>query len=256
MGNDDKFRVYDDDVPEQAEEAYDKLADWYSARKRGSYEFKIQLPAILNLLGDLHGKSLIDIGCGPGAYSVEFAKIGANVLGVDLSKKMLDKARNNAQMADVKLTLQKADAHALPCTDESFDVVVLILTILNTKIVEEAARVLKPSGMLLFSDTHPLIESKGGWEGNNIGAARIVEDYFSQDKRAWRIKPGLGQTITLKYYARTIEQCVDLIADAGFKILRIVEPKPGKDLKESDPVHYDKCSRIPYFIIYLAQKYM
>jgi len=47
-----------------------------------------------------------------------------------------------------------------------------------------------------------------------------------------------------------------LIADAGFKILRIVEPKPAKDLKKSDPVHYDKCSRIPYFIIYLAQKYM
>jgi len=256
LNGDEKFRVYDDDVPEQAEEAYDKLADWYSARKRGSYEFKIQLPAILNLLGSLRGKSLIDIGCGPGAYSVEFAKRGANVLGVDLSKKMLDKARNNAKMANVKLKLQKADAHSLPYTEDSFDVAVLILTILNTKIVEEAARVLKPGGLLLFSDTHPLIESKGRWEGNNIGPARIVEDYFSQDKRKWQIKPGLGQTITLKYYTRTIEQCVNMIADAGFKILRIVEPKPGKDVKESDPVHYDRCSRIPYFIIYLAQKYV
>jgi hypothetical protein len=47
-----------------------------------------------------------------------------------------------------------------------------------------------------------------------------------------------------------------MIADAGFRILRIVEPKPGKDLKKSDPVPYDKCSRIPYFIVYLAQKYM
>jgi len=47
-----------------------------------------------------------------------------------------------------------------------------------------------------------------------------------------------------------------MIADAGFKILRIAEPKPRKDLKKSDPAHYDKCSRIPYFIIYLAEKHM
>jgi len=256
LNSDERFRVYDDDVPEQAEEAYDKIADWYSARKMGSYEFKMQLPAILNLLGDLRWKSLIEIGCGPGAYSVEFAKRGADVLGVDISQRMLDKAGDNAEAANVKLALQKADAHSLPYTDESFDVAVLILTILNTKMVEEAARVLKPGGLLLFSDTHPINESKGRWEGNEIGAARIVEDYFSQDKREWRIKLGPERTVTTKYYARTIEQCVDMIADAGFKILRIVEPKPRKVVKKSDPVHYDRCSRVPYFIIYLAEKHM
>jgi len=68
LNSNEKFRVYDYDIPEQAEEAWDKLADWYSTRKKGSCEFKIQLPAILNLLGNLHGKSLIDIGCGPGTY--------------------------------------------------------------------------------------------------------------------------------------------------------------------------------------------
>jgi ubiquinone/menaquinone biosynthesis C-methylase UbiE len=258
LSSNEKSRVYDDEVPEQAEEAYDEIADWYSARKRGSYEFKIQLPAILNLLGDLRGKSLIDIGCGSGAYSVEFAERGANVLGVDISRKMLDKATDNAETANVKLKLQKADAHSLPYTDESFDVAVLILTILNSQMVEEAARVLKPSGLLLFSDTHPIIESKGGWERNDVGAGRIVEDYFSQDKGEWRIKPSPGRTITLKYHTRTktFEQCVNMIADGGFKILRIVEPKPGKDVKKSDPVHYDRCSRVPYFVIYLAQKHM
>lgn len=254
MNSDGEFRVYDDDVPEQAEEAYDGIADWYSARKRGSYEFKIQLPAILNLLSDLRGKSLIDIGCGPGAYSVEFARRGADVLGVDISRRMLDKARNTAKMTNLTLTLQKADAHSLPYADDSFDVAVLILTILNSKMVEEAARVLKLGGLLLFSDTHPIIESKGRWEGDDIGAGRIVEDYFSQDKREWRTKPSPRRTIILKYYTRTIEQCVNMIADAGFKILRILEPKPGKDVKKNDQAHYDICSRVPFFIIYLAER--
>jgi len=255
LNNNEKFAVYDYDMPEQAEEAWDKLAHWYSARKKGSYEFKIQLPAILNLLGNLRGKSLIDIGCGPGTYSVEFAKKGANVLGMDLSQKMLDKARNDAKMADVKLTLQRADAHLIPCTDDCFDIAVIILAILNDKIVEEAARVLKPGGLLLISDTHPTLEAKGHWKSNKIGTPRIIEDYFSREKKKWQISYNTEHAVTLEYYTQTIEQCVNMIADAGFKILRIVEPKPTKDLQKSDPAHYDKCSRIPYFIIYLTQKH-
>ena len=252
--DDKKFPVYDDEAPEQAEEAWDKLADWYSARKRNSYEFKIQSPAILSLLGDLHGKRLLDIGCGPCIYSLEFAKKGADVFALDISRMMLKNARNNVETTDIKLALMRADAHSLPCKDDSFDIVVLILTILNPRMLKEAARVLKPEGLLLFSDTHPIVESKRRWESDAADAPLIVEDYFLQDKREWRINHGSGQPLTLKYCARTVEQCVDMIAHEGFKILRIAEPKPRKDVKESDPLHYGRCSRIPYFIIYLAEK--
>lgn len=255
MNKKERFRVYDDDIPEQAEKGYDTIADWYSLRKRGSYEFKILLPTILNLLGNLHRKNLIDIGCGPCAYSVEFAKREAKVFGLDISRKMLDKAKNNAETTNMKLTLLKADAHFLPFMNESFDLAVLILTILNAKIVQEAARVLKPDGLLLFSDTHPIIESKGRWESNGMDARRIIEDYFSQDKREWRIEPSPGRTVIFKYCTRTIEQCVNMIVDTGFKILRIAEPKPGTDVRKSDLMHYDRCSRISYFIVYLAQKH-
>ena len=256
MDNEDRFRVFDDDIPEQAKEAYDELADWYSARKKDSYEFKILLPVILNLLGNLRGKSLVDVGCGSCAYSVEFAKRGADVYGVDISQKMLEKAMHNANMRNVRLELQKADMHSLPYKDGRFEIVILTLTILNTKIVQEASRVLKSHGLLLYADTHPIIEARGSWESDKFGTPIIIEDYFSGEKREWRIKHAPGEKIVLKYYTRTIEQCVNMLADAGFKILRIAEPKPGNDVEKGDPIHYDRCSRIPYFIIYLAQKHV
>lgn len=218
-------------MPEQAEKAYDEIAEWYSSRKEGSYEFKILLPTILNLLGIIRHKDLLDIGCGPGIYAGELAKRGANVFGIDISRKMLDKARNNTETTNTKVELLKADVHLLPFKDESFDIAVLILTILNAKIIREAARVLKSKGILLFSDTHPVIESKGKWESNIIGAGRIVEDYFSQDKRERRIEPTQGKSIILKYYACTIEQCVNVFANVRFKILRIAEPRPRIDVR-------------------------
>jgi 2-polyprenyl-3-methyl-5-hydroxy-6-metoxy-1,4-benzoquinol methylase len=52
--------------------------------------------------GDLHGKRVLDIGCGPGRYAVEFAKRGAaEVVGVDLSDEMLGLARQEAERAGV-----------------------------------------------------------------------------------------------------------------------------------------------------------
>lgn len=170
MDSNKRFQVYDEDIPEQAEKAYDEIAEWYSARKRGSYEFKILLPAILNLLGNMHGKNLLDVGCGPGIYASELVKRGADVLGIDISRKMLDKARTNTKAISTEVAFLKADAQFLPFKDGSFDIAVLILTILNTKIVQEVSRILKPKGTLLFSDTHPIIESKGRWESNTIGA--------------------------------------------------------------------------------------
>lgn len=113
---------------------------------------------------------------------------------------------------------------------------------------------LRPDGLLLFADTHPMIEAKGKWKSSGFGAPIIIENYFQRDRSKWQIQYSTEKTITLEYCSRTIEQCVNMIADAGLKILRMVEPRPRRDLRKSDPAHYDRCSRIPYFIIYLAQK--
>lgn len=51
--------------------------------------------------GDVKGKRILDIGCGSGPYSVEFARLGAQVVGLDFAKPMLELARRRAQEAGV-----------------------------------------------------------------------------------------------------------------------------------------------------------
>ena len=55
--------------------------------------------------GDVTGKSILDIGCGSGVYSVEFARRGAKrVLGIDFSEPMLELARASARSAGTTAT--------------------------------------------------------------------------------------------------------------------------------------------------------
>ena len=57
--------------------------------------------------GDVTGKSLLDIGCGSGIYSIEFAKRGArHVTGLDFSEPMLELAREGARKADVDAKIE------------------------------------------------------------------------------------------------------------------------------------------------------
>ncbi len=65
----------------------------------------------LEAIGNLEGKTILDVGCGAGRYSVELATKGATVVGVDFSEEMLTMARKRAQDAGMsnKMTFVSAD---------------------------------------------------------------------------------------------------------------------------------------------------
>jgi 2-polyprenyl-3-methyl-5-hydroxy-6-metoxy-1,4-benzoquinol methylase len=78
----------------------------------------------LGALGDLEGRRILDVGCGSGRYSVELARQGAQVVGVDFSEEMLTMARERAEGAEVtdRTTFISGDFTTwAPETDERFD---------------------------------------------------------------------------------------------------------------------------------------
>lgn len=102
------------------------------------------------------GGRLLDVGCGPGLFSIAAAKLGWSVTGIDLSQRMLDEARANAQEAGRPAIFQIGNAEAPDFAPESFDAVVNRYLLWNLPHPEEALaawlRLLKPGGKLLVSD--------------------------------------------------------------------------------------------------------
>lgn len=73
---------------------------------------------------EVHGKSLLDIGCGPGWLTVMYAKHGANVTAIDLTSQALVLTKAALSENKVSASLKVASAEQLPFPDKSFDVVV------------------------------------------------------------------------------------------------------------------------------------
>jgi SAM-dependent methyltransferase len=106
---------------------------------------------------------VLDLGCGAGRCAVALAELGLEVVGVDLSRTMIEAARLQAQMAGVEVGFQVMDAMDLELPAESFEVVLCAYNGLELlpgiagkrRALAEAWRVLAPGGRLIFS-THSL----------------------------------------------------------------------------------------------------
>ncbi len=108
----------------------------------------------LNVLGDVAGKDVIELGCGTAYFSAWLARRGARPVGVDITPAQLETARRLQAETGVEFPLIEADAAEVPVADESFD---LVLSEYGASIwvdpyrwIPEAGRLLRPAGELVF----------------------------------------------------------------------------------------------------------
>ena len=102
--------------------------------------------------------SVLDIGCGPGFFSVILAEMGYQVTAVDYTESMLKEARNNAGIWRDRICFLRMNAEQLEFPENRFDVIVTRNLTWNLPHPEKAygewCRVLKPGGLLLNFDAN------------------------------------------------------------------------------------------------------
>lgn len=118
---------------------------------------------IVEILGDLRGKDLLDVGCGLGEASVFFSKLGANVTASDISEGMLEKTKELAQAHDQKLNYHLSSSVDMELKDKSFDIIYAGNLLHHVNIKETLSKIsphLRKNGTLVTWDPlayNPLI---------------------------------------------------------------------------------------------------
>jgi SAM-dependent methyltransferase len=145
-----------------------------------------QLPeSELRIVGDVSGKDVLELGCGAAHWSILLAQEGARAVGLDNSGRQLEHARELMAAAGVDFPLVHSSAEDVPLPDASFDVVFCDhggMTFGDPyRTVPEAARLLRPGGLLAFSHSTPLALVCWSAKTDTI-ERRLIGDYFGMHR--------------------------------------------------------------------------
>ncbi|GAA4275525.1 class I SAM-dependent methyltransferase [Aquimarina mytili] len=140
-------------------EKYDIIGiDYNTTRKADTYLFN----KLLHLLYPTQNGVYLDIGCGTGNYTSEFAKKGYQFIGIDPSTKMLEKAKKQNNSIQWKV----GKAESIELSNQSVNGIIASLTLHHWQDLDqgfsELNRVLKPNGDIVIFTATPL-QMKGYW---------------------------------------------------------------------------------------------
>lgn len=158
------------------------------------------------------GKRIIDVGCGDGALARHMAKAGARVLGVECGPRQLKKALAAPAMDNVRIV--EGMGQSLPAASGEADAVVFFNSLhhipapLMGKALEEAARALKPGGLVYISEPLP--------EGPYFETCRPADDETevrAQAYHALRTTSALKQVQEFRYVHTMVLRTFDTFRD-------------------------------------------
>ena len=261
-------------------EGYSKLRE-----REGNANVLFEMPALFSMLPDLHGKTVLDLGCGFGEHCMHFVNQGAaKVVGVDISEKMLKVARKENNAPNI-VYLRMAMEH-ISELDEYFDLVVSSLAFHYVEdfeqLIKDCYDLLKPGGVLLFSQEHPLASCyglvKSATDKSDVarqsadtqqldGGAQEPElaSRWTKDENGKKLYVNLANYAVegerestwfvdgVKKYHRTFSTIVNTLAGAGFILEQMIEPTPTEEILAKYPEQADLFHK-PDFLIVKARK--
>ncbi len=203
---------------------------------------------MLDALGDVSRRRVLDIGCGEGRFCRMLAGLGAEVTGIDLTDGLVEAARRLSNGVGKYLVGNAEDLEEID--DNSFDLAVSYIVMVDIldyeSSIKAAYRVLKPGGRFIVCNIHPMrMCQPNGWMKQ--GEKKLfypVDNYTVEGVRKfeWWDGPFVNMHRTLSSY-------VTAFLDPGFVLQGLKEPTPSPGQLAAHPEFEDEL-RVPNFIIY------
>ena len=211
-------------------------------------------PALRALLPDLRGLRVVDLGCGYGWFCRWAREHGAaDVLGLDVSERMLAQARS--MTADTAITYTRADLEQVALPEASFELGCSSLAlhyIVNLPgLLATVRRALVPGGRLVFSVEHPIFSASAnpGWRLDaECRKSWQVDNYFIEGPRTtdWITKGVIKQHRTLGTY-------LNLLLRLGFVLQHVEEWTATDEQIAAQPSLAEERQR-PTFLLVAARR--
>lgn len=211
-------------------------------------------PAIQTLLPPIAGKRVLDLGCGFGWAARWMREQGAaTVLGIDLSTRMIERAK--ADTADPCIEYRIADLEHLALPAASFE---LAYSALAFHYVEDFVRLarlvyqaLTPGGTLVFTIEHPVFMAAAHphWMLDEDGRKTWPVNIYAEEgerRTNWLTKG------VVKYH-RTLATTINTLIETGFELRKLVEFAPTKDQIKQMPALAEERQR-PMMLLVNAKK--
>lgn len=257
---------------------YDKFGKDYHQRDkvlgRAFCKQFIVVPAMTFLIRDIvRNKKVLDLACGAGFFTRNLSSRGAEVIGLDFSKTLIEIACKE----NPRIKFCVGDARKTPFKNSQFDIIssnLMVHYIKNIKLLfNEVSRILKKRGLFIFSIHHPISQIFKKIEINGKQEF-LLTPYFHSKKYTWNMLKGIEMIsydrtfkniisshvdvgikgMEMISYHHTFENTINCLNSAGFVIERLLEPKPPKRAEKYNKESYDRTSKYPSFCIIKARK--
>ena len=215
---------------------YDGIADQYKESKLEEWRTHIEQFTLLQMLGDVSGKSVLDFACGEGYYTRVLRRLGAQpVVGVDLSQGMIDLAETEEGRSALGISYRQGDARSITLS-EPCDIVFAAYLLHYAKNYDELlemgqaiARNLKPGGRFITVNNNPDDPPSNFSTGGAYGFTKHLEGHWVEGAPViFRFQLPEGPFDVTNYHMdkATIE---DALRESGLREIRWHAPAVSPD---------------------------
>ena len=231
---------------------YDAIADEYAASKLLPWRLHVERPTLFGLLGDVRGKSVLDLACGDGIYARMIADRGAaRVHGVDLSGGMVELARKAESARPRGITYAVCDASDVRGRGQFDNVVAAYLfnyaqdRAQLSRMAESAFRNLASGGRLCGVNDNPRTAADRYRYYPEFRFIRYIEKPQREGSAiTWSILPESGDACIFDNFWIPPETYREVFAQAGFVDFRFADahvapgedPRPFADFLDDCPI--------------------